>query len=256
MVLRSPRRVTFSDRRDRKCPYNRDKGGENSHGYQPNKSRGYRFESNFAHPDQPLATNLPSLFLSGSKDNPATAYTSTGLNSGASKRDISYKGKGKGRGKGKSNRNTYTPATKKGECPSASSTLTLDTATDFASAYAEGRFFEHALSTMAAQEFSAHRAARMSHLPIGGRLHEACHVWNLVDRKTFVPQVPHDGRNTPTSENGKEILNREVKAMLKKRAIRVADLKVPERSPGSSLDLRRSWVSSGLSYPRSIRIAS
>ena len=128
-------------------------------------------------------------------------------------------------------------------CPSASSTLSLDTGTDFASAYAEGRFLERALSATAAQGFSTHRAAHTAYLPIGGRLHEARQVWNLVNRNAFVQgvcepriqdplvqpaaQVPQDGRNPPTSEDGKEILDREVKAMLKKRAIRVADLKVP-----------------------------
>ena len=37
--MRSARRVTFSDWRDRKRPYNRDEGGKNSHSYQPKKSR-------------------------------------------------------------------------------------------------------------------------------------------------------------------------------------------------------------------------
>ena len=102
---------------------------------------------------------------------------------------------------------------------------------------------ERALSATAAQGFSTHRAAHTAYLPIGGRLHEARQVWNLVNRNAFVQgvcepriqdplvrpaaQVPQDGRNPPTSEDGKEILDREVKAMLKKRAIRVADLKVP-----------------------------
>ena len=60
--------------------------------------------------------NFPLVFLSGSKDNPATNYTSPGLKSGGAGRGASYMGKGKGRGKGKSNRNSYTLATKKGEC--------------------------------------------------------------------------------------------------------------------------------------------
>ena len=121
-------------------------------------------------------------------------------------------------------------ATKKGESPSASYTLTLDAETGFASAYAEGRFLERTLNSTAAQGFSAHKAVRTAWLPIGGRLHEARLVWNLVSRDTFVQgvvnhgyrirwsgerlQVPYDGRNPPTSKDEKEILDYEVKAML------------------------------------------
>ena len=39
--------------------------------------------------------------------------------------------------------------------------------------------------------------------------------------------MPHDGRNPPTSEDGEKILEHELEAMLKKGAIRIADLKTP-----------------------------
>ena len=80
-------------------------------------------------------------------------------------------------------------------------------------------------------------------LPIGGRLHKARQVWRLISSKIFVlgvvdpgyripcnglwPQVPQNGRNPLTSEDGKKILDLEVKEMLKKHAIRIVDMKVP-----------------------------
>ena len=74
-------------------------------------------------------------------------------------------------------------------------------------------------------------------------MHEAHDVWRVITTDVFVlrvvdegyniqwvkgqrPQVPHDGINPPTSEDGKAILDQEVEAMLKKKAIRVADLRI------------------------------
>ena len=118
----------------------------------------------------------------------------------------------------------------------------IDSAPDFTTTYAEGHFSERALVVTTAFGFDAPREARTAALPIGGRLHEARDMCRLVSSNDFVLgvvdsgykiqwaskqlQVPHEGRNPPTSEEGKKILDKEVEAMLKKGAIRIADLLV------------------------------
>ena len=112
-------------------------------------------------------------------------------------------------------------------------------AADFVSALAGNCFSGHSLSAVAARGLSVERAARVALLPIAGRLQVCADIWRKITKSPWVlgvvtdgykinwtdrtPRTPHRGRNPPTDEAGKVILDNEVTAMLLKGAIRVVD---------------------------------
>ena len=84
---------------------------------------------------------------------------------------------------------------KQGECfyPIVSTVHDLDSAPDFATTYAEGRFSESALAVMTALGFNTPRAAQMAAPPITERLHKARDVWRYISNDNFALGVMDNG---------------------------------------------------------------
>lgn len=162
---------------------------------------------------------------------------SGGSGGGERKRERGRGGKagssGKSRAsKGKAGKDSH------GDKPGESDTsVSLASALDFVPALASGCFSEAALAAVRACGFDPAEAALTARKPIAGRLRECRGVWRLVSSSCWVlgvvdygyriqwidglPSVPHKSHNPPTTEEGKVILDKEVAAMLEKRAIRV-----------------------------------
>ena len=103
---------------------------------------------------------------------------------------------------------------------------------DYITALTSGCFSEQAIASISSLGFDAIRAARAATLPIGGRLQKAKKAWHLITDVPFVlktveqgfsikwdngvPNVTHDGKNPPATEDSKIILDKEIINMLKK----------------------------------------
>ena len=110
-------------------------------------------------------------------------------------------------------------------------------AADFVSVFADRSFSEHASAAVRFYGFEPEEAALTALKPIAGRLHECRGVWRIISTSDWVlgavddghkinwidrlSAVPHRSGDSPTTEEGKIILDKEVAAMIEKKAIKV-----------------------------------
>ena len=101
---------------------------------------------------------------------------------------------------------------------------------DYVTALTSGCFSEQAIASITSLGFDANRAACTATVPIGGRLQKAKETWHLVTDSPFIlntvmhgflirwddglPNVPHDGKNPPATEDSKIILDKVMTNML------------------------------------------